>query len=63
MAHFADALNALTGTTDFTLSGLSSDSNRDATLLAVNELTGSQGQTGTIQKLLPKVPIPPRVGG
>ncbi len=63
MANFAAALDALTGTSDFTISGLSSASNADATLLAVNELTGSQGQAGTIQKIFPKVPIPPRVGG
>ena len=63
MMDFANALNALTGTTDFTLSGLSASGNADATLLAVNELTGSQGQAGTIQKIFPKVPIPPRVGG
>ncbi len=62
MANFAAALNALTGTSDFTINGLSSASNADATLLAVNELTGSQGQAGTIQKIFPKVPIPPRVG-
>ncbi len=62
MRNFADALNALTGTTDFTLSGVSANSNADAVLLEVNELTGSQGERGTIQKIFPKVPIPPRVG-
>jgi hypothetical protein len=63
MTNFCNALNALTGTTVFTISGLSSSSNKAATLLAVNELTGSQGQSGTIQKIFPKTPIPPRVGG
>ncbi len=63
MIDFTTALNALTGTTDFTISGLSSSSNKAATLLAVNELTGSQGQPGAIQKMFPKTPIPPRIGG
>ncbi len=63
MVDFTNALNALTGTTDFTISGLSSSSNKAATLLAVNELTGSQGQAGAIQKIFPKTPIPPRIGG
>ena len=63
MIDFTTALNALTGTTDFTISGLSSSSNKAATLLSVNELTGSQGQPGAIQKMFPKTPIPPRIGG
>ncbi len=61
MTKFANALNIVTGTTDFTIGGLSDTSNADATLLTVNELTGSQGQAGTIQKIFPGVPIPPRI--
>jgi hypothetical protein len=63
MLDFTNALNALTGTRNFTIAGLSSASNKAATLLAVNELTGSQGQPGVIQKMFPKVPIPARTGG
>ncbi|MGC8541640.1 MAG: hypothetical protein ACP5QA_13570 [Phycisphaerae bacterium] len=57
----ATAMNAITGTTNFSLSGLNAQSNPAAVLLAVNAITGSQGQAGAVQKLFPKVPIPHRI--
>lgn len=61
IANSADAMNAITGTTNFSLNGLGAESNPAAILLAVNQITGSQTQAGAIQKLFPKIAIPPRI--
>ena len=61
ISHAADAINAILGTTKVSLSGLNSESNPAAVLLAVNGITGSQGQLGLIQKLFPTVKIPGRI--
>ena len=61
IANSADAMNAITGTTDFSLHGLGAESKPAAILLAVNHITGSQTQTGAVQKLFPKIAIPPRI--
>ncbi len=57
----ADAMNAITGTTNFSLTGLNAQSDPAAILLAVNGITGAQGQPGAVQKLFPKIVIPHRI--
>ena len=61
MAKAAAAMNAVTGTTNFSLSGLNAQSDPSLILLRVNGITGAQGQAGLVQKLFPKVAIPPRI--
>jgi|GEM_PF-2158416 len=57
----ANAMNAITGTTNFSLAGLNAQSDPAAILLAVNGITGAQGQPGAVQKLFPKIVIPHRI--
>ena len=61
ISNASAAMNAITGTTNFSLSGLNAQSNPAAILLAVNAITGSQGQAGAVQKLFPKALIPHRI--
>ena len=61
-----DAMNAVSPTADFSIRGLgaaSTPTQVGGILLQINELTGSQGQKGRVQKLFPLVPIPPRIPG
>ena len=59
----AAAMNAVSGTTSFSIPPLTSTSSATDTLLKVNALTGSQSQAGILQKLFPKAPIPIRIAG
>ena len=61
ISNASNAMNAITGTTNFSLSGLNAQSDPAAILLAVNAITGSQGQAGAVQKLFPKALIPHRI--
>ncbi len=59
----SNAMNTVSGTTEFTIPTLTDTSSTTETLLKVNALTGSQNQAGVAQKLFPKVPIPVRIAG
>lgn len=61
ISNAGSAMNAITGTTSFSLTGLTADSDPAAILLAVNGITGAQGQPGAVQKLFPKIVIPHRI--
>ncbi len=61
ISYAAETMNAISGTNNFSLNGLNAQSDPAAILLAVNGLTGSQGQAGAVQKLFPKTAIPPRI--
>ncbi|MGC9259017.1 MAG: hypothetical protein ACP5I8_02920 [Phycisphaerae bacterium] len=61
MTSAAAAMNAVTGTTNFSLSGVNAQSSPAAILLQVNGITGSQSQAGSVQKLFPTAAIPPRI--
>jgi hypothetical protein len=61
ISYAANAMNTISGTTNFLLNGLNAQSDPAAILLAVNGMTGSQGQDGAVQKLFPKIAIPPRI--
>jgi hypothetical protein len=61
IAAGVQAMNVVSGSSDFSLDSLNPSSDSAALLLKVNDITGFQNQNGLVQRLYPKVSVPPRI--